>query len=206
MMEAAFADAWRELTGRPPSPEHFPGLLASYREPHRAYHNLRHIEDCLGQFEAVRSEADRPAEIVIALWYHDVVYDPRATDNEERSADRAAEALTQGGAPSGVIDRVRSLILATKHTAVPTEPDAQLLVDIDLSILGREPDVFEQYDGQIRREYAWVEEPTYRAARARVLGQFLVRPRIYQTESFHTRFEARARRNLARKVEELSGG
>lgn len=203
-MEATFLNAWRELTGQAPPPDLLRGLLAAYHEPHRAYHNLAHIEDCLRQFEAVRQDTSHPAEVVLALCFHDAVYDSRAKDNEERSAAWAAEELRDAGAELGVVERVRSLILATKHDALPVDPDAQLLVDIDLSILGRDPAAFERYDRQIREEYQWVDEATYRTARARILEQFLLRPRIYLTGCFFDRYEEPARLNLAAKITELT--
>jgi predicted metal-dependent HD superfamily phosphohydrolase len=205
-MEATFRDAWHHLTGGAPSSELFARLRAAYQEPHRAYHNLIHIEDCLRQFEAVHSPAEHPAEVVLALWFHDAVYDPKSKDNEERSSAWAAAELTQAGAAREAVERVRSLILATKHDAAPIGTDAQLLVDIDLSILGRDPATFERYDLQIREEYRWVDEKTYNAARARILRQFLERRRIYQTEYFFIRYEVQARWNLERTVRELLAG
>lgn len=185
---------------------HFEQLQACYGEVQRAYHNLAHIEDCLAQFDPVRSLAERPAEVEAALWLHDVIYDPRRQDNEARSADWAHTALAAGGVAVEVIERIAALILATQHTSIPVALDAMLVVDIDLSILGRPPAAFDRYERAIREEYAWVPAEQFRTGRAKVLHGFLERPRIYQTAHFYDRFEQQARQNVRRSILALSLG
>lgn len=187
-----------------PLPAH-DALVRAYLEPHRAYHNLRHIDDCLRQFEGVRNLAVQPDAVEWALWYHDVVYAPRAKDNEERSAEAARRACDAAGLPSAFADRVADLILATRHDAVPADPDAQLVVDIDLSILGRDDAEFDEYERSVRAEYRWVPDLLFRPGRARILRGFLDRPSIFSTAHFHSRFEEQARRNLRRSLAALGG-
>ena len=142
--DARFAVLWRRL-GAAGSPDAvFAALSAAYAEPHRAYHGADHINDCLTQFDAVSELAHRPDEVEIALWFHDAVYDPRASDNEEKSAVWAVQALSSGGISAETAARVSHLVLATKHSALPHEPDAQFVTDIDLSILGRSPEVLDR--------------------------------------------------------------
>jgi predicted metal-dependent HD superfamily phosphohydrolase len=105
--------------------------------------------------------------------------------------------------PEG-IKRVETLILATRHAAIPTEPDAHLLVDIDLSILGRPPREFDAYEAKIRQEYAWVSDDAFRQGRRAILELFLGRRSIYQTAFFREQFEAQARENLTRSMISLS--
>jgi len=178
-------------------------LVAAWREPGRHYHDVAHLEACLAAAEATAHLAERPAEVALALWYHDAIYDPRARDNEERSAAWAAEVLTGAGLGGEVRDRVVALILATKHNAAPAVGDEALLVDIDLSVLGAPSGAFAAYDAAIRREYAHVPEPAYRAARRAVLRGFMGRPAIYRTPVFRELLEARARGNLASALEGL---
>lgn len=178
-------------------------VLRGYAEPHRAYHTLEHLRECFEALDSVRTLADHPDEIEIALWYHDVIYEPRADDNEELSAAWAGRALTAADATPDVADRVASLILATKHGAPPVETDTQLLVDVDLSILGAAPQRFAEYEAQIRVEYAWVPMEDYRRARCTVLQSFLDRAHIYSTEVFRERLEPQARRNLQGTIERL---
>ena len=151
MLDAGrFARLWSRLGCVGDAEPHWQSLVRAYEEPHRSYHNSEHIVDCLTQFDETVELADRPDEVEVALWYHDVVYDPRAADNEERSADRAGRALAGCGACAAVVERVGRLIRATSHQAPPTDADALFVVDVDLSILGRAPAEFDAYDGQIR--------------------------------------------------------
>lgn len=142
-------------------------------------------------------QAERPDEIEIAIWFHDAVYVPGRADNEEASAALAGTALAAGEVPRPVQDRIRTLILATRHTAVPHGSDASLLADIDLAILGADPYRFGIYDRAIRREFHRLSDPAYRMGRAAVLRSFLARHSIYHTDSFRERFEAAARANIA---------
>jgi len=178
-------------------------LLARYAEPHRAYHTQQHLAECLALFDEIRVHAEQPAEIEIALWFHDAVYDVHRHDNEARSADWARTALLQAGAASDAADRVAALVMATRHSFAPQTPDEQLLVDIDLAILGAAPARFDEYERQVRAEYAHVAEADFRAGRARVLAGFLARPRLYATQPFHDALEQRARENLGRSLAAL---
>ena len=123
-------------------------------------------------------DADRPDEIEVAIWFHDAVYVPGRADNEEASAALAEHALASGGVAQSVRDRIRSLVLATRHTAVPHGTDARILADIDLAILGADPYRFGIYDRAIRREFHTLPDPEFRAGRAAVLRSFLARPTI----------------------------
>jgi predicted metal-dependent HD superfamily phosphohydrolase len=179
----------------------FDELVARYSEPHRAYHTLQHVEECLAAVEPALHLAKRPHEVEIAIWFHDAVHDPRARDNEERSADWLRDALERGEAKRRDIERLQELVRATRHPdAAPADPDARLVVDADLAILGADEARFAEYEAQIRREYDWVPEERFRLERARVLGRFLARPNVYCTGWFRDRREARARANLTRAL------
>jgi predicted metal-dependent HD superfamily phosphohydrolase len=102
-----------------------------------------------------------------------------------------------------LIKQVEELILATKHVAPPATPDAQFLVDIDLSILGQRPSAFDEFERAIREEYRHVDEPSFRAGRSEILRRFLDRPFIYFTHVFRRRYEQQARSNLNRSLERL---
>jgi predicted metal-dependent HD superfamily phosphohydrolase len=194
---------WAELGVAAPTGE-LEVLLARYAEPHRAYHTLRHLEECFAALDPVRAECARPAEVELALWYHDAIYDPKRPGNEERSAEWAERVLREAGAADDACGRVRDLVLATRHDAAPEAPDARLLVDVDLAILGAYAGRFAEYEEQVRREYAWVPDRAFRAARAKLLGELLARPAIYSTDGFRGRLEARARENLARSIAALA--
>ncbi len=171
-------------------------LAARYAEPHRAYHNLDHIGDCLAHLDEARHLPARPNEVELAIWFHDAIYDSRRHDNEEQSALLAAGQLAAAGVADDVAARVAELIRLTAHTRDDLSGDAAVLCDIDLAILGAAPERFGRYDAAIRREYEWVPEAIYRRERARVLAGFVERPRLYQTPFFYDRWEKQARTNI----------
>ncbi len=181
-------------------------LAAAYAAPDRAYHTANHIEQCLSHFQQHRDVAARPAEIEIALWFHDAIYDTRRNDNEQRSADWASDFLLGARVERECIERIGALILATRHNVTVDDRDQQLLIDIDLGILGQSRVAFDVYDAAIRREYAWVPWPRYVVARVEVLTGFLNRPSIYSTPRFVARYEAQARRNIATAIDKLDRG
>jgi len=179
-------------------------LQAHYSEPHRAYHNFAHIVACLHEFDFVRSLIQKPDAVEMALWFHDAIYDPKAGDNEERSAALFGTAARAARLNHWFIRRVDALIRATQHKKRPSLGDARFMVDLDLSILGKSPAKFSTYERQIRREYAWVPSRAYVAGRSAILQNFLSRKTIYATEFFRRRYEARARANLGRSLVQLS--
>ncbi|QDV09046.1 hypothetical protein Poly30_46030 [Planctomycetes bacterium Poly30] len=181
----------------------FDELEAAHAESHRAYHNAEHIVECLQRFDEVAGLAQDPDEVEFALWLHDAIYKSRGGDSEAESAAWAVRLLREGRAPEPTIRRVESMILATKHSAEPPFPDAALMVDIDLSILGRDPARFDRYEQDVRREYRWVPGPLFRSKRKEMLVAFLARPHLYATEFFRERYEGQARENLARSIASL---
>ena len=180
--------------------EIFAELIAAYTAPDRHYHDLLHIAECLKEFEGVRHLAHDPAALQIAIWFHDVVYDGRRSDNEARSADAAAAALARLGATAAFVEDVRRLIRFTCHDAGPATADGKLIADIDLASLAAAPEVFGENTRRIRREYPHVPDDAFRRGRAEILARFLQRPRIYYTDVFFDRYERRARENLEREV------
>ncbi|WP_309382240.1 HD domain-containing protein [Cerasicoccus frondis] len=189
----ALCDAY-ELQGQPCS---WGEVAAAYGQPHRAYHNLEHIEHCLRLLDEHRSLAESPDVVELAIWFHDFYYDTRAKDNEARSADLARECLGQSA--GCLASQVASLILATQHTGEALSGDAALMVDIDLAILGSSVDAYNAYVAKIRQEYNWVEPDAYREGRSGVLRGFLKRSRIYQSGAFDG-VERQARQNIEREL------
>jgi predicted metal-dependent HD superfamily phosphohydrolase len=204
-MRERWQDAWRGL-GLTPPPSVLEALLARYAEPQRAYHTLDHIRECFEHLDAAPVTAECPSELALALWFHDAIYDTRASDNEEQSAEWARAVLIQASAPQDVADRVHALVLVIKHNVEAVAGDERLLLDLDLSILGASEERFDEYEEQIRFEYSWVPEEDFREARARILREFIARPRLYQTRYFQTQLEAGARepRAVARQADGLT--
>jgi predicted metal-dependent HD superfamily phosphohydrolase len=194
---------WRALGVAPLPSTTFDELIAAYSEPGRFYHTLKHLDECFSQFESVRRLARDPAEIEIAIWFHDAIYDTRRNDNEESSAAWAANVVKKACLSPEVAERVTDLVLATKHKAEPHTADIALFVDVDLSILGASPDRFDEYENQIRHEYAWVPENEFRQGRAKLLRDISAREHIYLTEFFRNRLENTARANILRSLLKL---
>ncbi|MDR0212428.1 MAG: N-methyl-D-aspartate receptor NMDAR2C subunit [Comamonas sp.] len=199
LFERSWQRTWQGLGTTPPAGL-LHALLAAYAEPQRRYHTQQHLAECLAHFETVQSQAQHPAEVELALWFHDAVYDIKAKDNELRSAQWAVQALGQACLAESQGGRVHELIMATRHEALPEHGDARLLVDIDLAILGADPERFAEYDAQVRAEYAWVPWPIYGIKRKQVLQGFLQRSAIYATPYFHARLEQQAHANLHRSL------
>jgi predicted metal-dependent HD superfamily phosphohydrolase len=177
-------------------------LIARYNEPGRHYHTVRHLADCLAVFEPVYFLARHPAEVEMALWFHDAIYDVTRNDNEERSAELARLTLLSGGVDAAAANRVADLVRATGHTCTPADNDARLLVDIDLSILGAPRTRFIEYEAQVREEYAFVPEAVFWNKRRSILQGFLDRTFIYTTPHFRAIYEQGARSNIAWSISE----
>lgn len=176
-------------------------LLTGYEDPTRAYHNAGHIRDCLEQLDHHSSLADDLLALEFAIWFHDLVYDSKATDNEARSAEMAERFLSE----TPICSKVGELIMATRHAVEVLSGDSRLIVDIDLSILGRYESDYDRYAEGIRREYAWVTDGDYAKGRSRVLSGFLQRAWIYSTQPFRDRYETQARLNMQRELDRLDG-
>lgn len=199
-----FPDYRRRVT----APE-FHQVVRAYGESGRFYHTLDHIEDCLLKFDAWLSRGgnalpfDHDA-VEAALWYHDIVYDPQSTENERHSAGRACDLLNDAGAPKPFRLSVGNLIMATKsHDPTSASLEEQVLLDIDLSILGAGGTVFDEYERHIRQEYAHVPDEQFRAGRRRILTVFDLKTPLYQTEFFGNWFEECAHANLKRSLAAL---
>jgi predicted metal-dependent HD superfamily phosphohydrolase len=203
-LRARFAALWARLGGQGDVGPHLEALLHGWREPHRTYHGPDHLRDCLARLDESAAPGTERDLAEGALWYHDVVYQPGTPDNERRSAELARAALLRGGAPESTADEVARLVLLTDHAAPPRDPVGELVCDVDLSILGRAPEEFDEYERRIREEYRAVPEPLYRAGRARILGKLLSRDSIFRTGHFRQRYELAARHNLRRSLASLS--
>ncbi|WP_199305718.1 hypothetical protein [Pseudanabaena sp. FACHB-2040] len=177
-------------------------LLQAYSSPDRFYHTLTHLQDCLSKFDAAKSLARCPEQVELAVWFHDAIYDPKRTDNEQKSAEWASSVIHQSGLSSDIAESVSQLILATRHNSEVSDRDAQLLVDIDLSILGSQAD-FWQYEENIRTEYAWVPVDLFRQKRVEILRGFLERQPLYYLDAFREQFEVQARVNLRDAIAKL---
>lgn len=201
-----FGNLWRRMGAEDDGGRVFEEVLQAYEEPHRHYHGVDHLRDCLARLEtAPVTGADRDLAEA-AIWFHDVVCVPGAADNEARSAELAARALTRTGAPEARAREVARLVRLTDHARPAEDPVGALVTDVDLSILGQPPAEFAEYERRIRAEYDRVAEPLYRAGRTLLLARLLARNPLYRTDHFRRLYEEAARRNLKRSLESLNQG
>jgi predicted metal-dependent HD superfamily phosphohydrolase len=196
---------WRQLGAANPAPRLHGELIARYSEPHRRYHTVRHLDECFEKLDEIRSLARHPAEIELALWFHDAIYDVKRHDNEEKSADWARASAAAAGVAADACERVHSLILSTRHQTAASGVDAEILVDIDLSMLGAAPVRFDEYERQVREEYSWVPDFLFRRERKAILKEFLARRQIFSSTSFRDRYEQMARSNIERSLARIGG-
>jgi len=183
-----------------------PSLEAAYAEPHRRYHTRRHIEQCLALLDEVADLMDSERQVLTyAIWWHDAVYDPLAKDNEAKSAEMARRDLRDFDVSIHAREEVARLILLTAGHEVEEEDRlGEILVSIDLAILGAEPEAYDAYARAVREEYAHVPDAAWKLGRPAVLKKFLEARVIYPDPDLRQRFEASARENLAREIAELA--
>jgi predicted metal-dependent HD superfamily phosphohydrolase len=194
---------WSKLGLEAPQAPLFDSIIQHYSEPHRYYHTVRHLEECFAKLEELRAEAQCLGEIELALWFHDAVYALSRHDNEEKSAKWAYTCLQAVNAPSEMMERVYSLVMATRHNAPSSDIDAKILVDVDLSILAAPCSRFQEYEQQIRNEYRHVPSLQFNQKRKEVLEIFLNRSRIFNTNTFFERYELQARNNIVQAIADI---
>lgn len=179
-------------------------LVRRYHEPHRRYHDARHLTELLEAVDELAAHAGDLDAVRLAAWFHDAVYDVTAAAgaNERASADLAARVLPALGHPAPRVAHVVRLVrLTATHDPVPDDPDGQVLCDGDLSVLGSGPGRYAQYAADVRAEYAHV--PDFAAARAAVLGALLGREWVYATATARDRWEHQARSNVTDELTRL---
>lgn len=189
-------------------------LKGLYSGEDRQYHGLGHISALLALLQQHKALFADPDAVEAAIWFHDAIYDSKASDNEVKSAELASARLADS-TPRLAEDRIRRIAVMIEATAAHKVPhfdqpafvsDAEMFLDMDLSILGAEEDAFEQYEAAVRQEYGWVSDEGWRTGRLAVLKSFADRPAIFYSQVFRDLYEQRARRNIARSIERLSVG
>jgi predicted metal-dependent HD superfamily phosphohydrolase len=200
MDQARFIALWSRCCGqRDAADSVFSGIEASYGEAHRRYHTGAHIDHCLRQFDLARDDMEDADAIELALWFHDVEYDPDASDNELMSAERfrqAADGLMDGP----FVEQVYRLILTTIHNGPPGMPDEKFVVDIDLSSFGLPWDEFTRDSRNVRREFPKVNDQDFAQKNSGFLQRLLNRSNVYSTDFFRQHLEARARENMQKQI------
>lgn len=203
-------------------------LLSRWAEPHRRYHTTTHLHTTLNRVEELSSRPDEPAPetepgaapgtpatpdaaaaldidaVLLAAWFHDAVYRPDRSENEERSARLAERALPEAGVSAARTAEVARLVrLTVTHDAAPGDLAGAVLCDADLSVLAGSPEEYARYAAEIRAEYAFVPDDTFREGRAAVLHQLLTHDHLFRTAYARAHWERVARRNAETELELL---
>lgn len=202
-LERSWKNAWEGVGAQGDGHSTRDDLLSRYSESHRSYHVVQHLRECIATFSLLRSVANQPSAVELALWFHDAFYDNDG-NNEKRSAEMAVRVLRKAKVSESLVTLVRTLIMSTQHDVSPVSIDEQVMVDVDLAILGAQEIRFAEYEQQIRQEYSHIAIEQFRTGRKNLLESFLRRPRIYSTEVMFDRLENQARRNLVNAIQALS--
>ena len=177
----------------------YASLYGAYSEVQRHYHSIQHIVECLEHFHDIKTHLTDALSVELAIWFHDVIYNPQAHDNEQQSAEYMKQVL-ESVLVAEQMEKIYAWILATQAHALTANLDLAYLLDIDLVILASNPIRFAEYEGQIQQEYAWVEPSLYVKKRQQVLRHFLETQPLYQTPFFQKRYERQAKQNLAQAL------
>ncbi|GAA2239482.1 MULTISPECIES: HD domain-containing protein [Streptomyces] len=198
-------EAARGPAGGPDPAPYADNLLARWQEPQRRYHTVEHLTAVLDRVDELRKYARDPDVVRLAAWFHDAVYLPDRSENEERSARLAERALAEAGVPEAKTAEVARLVrLTVTHDPADDDPDGQVLCDADLSVLASPPSAYAAYTTAVREEYHFVPSDAFRTGRAAILRQLLELPRLFRTPHGITAWEATARYNLTAELEMLS--
>ena len=176
-------------------------LAAKYNSPSRHYHNLVHLEKMFEHYDYIKSSLTNCDSVAIAIFYHDIIYSARKTNNEAQSAAMMEAHLSKSTYPE--IEKVKALILATKEHKRSSDSDTNIFLDIDMSILGAAPQKYLAYSKAVRKEFRIYPNFLYLPGRIKVLKSFLAAEAIFKTEYFFERFEVAARRNILAEIERL---
>ncbi len=181
----------------------FERLQHNYAQSHRHYHGLKHIQATLLHLDEVWELAEQPRLIALALWFHDAIYRPFSNSNEADSAQWAVDFMRDNHMGETAIKTVHGLIMITQHDARAVGIDQQLMVDIDLGILGSPPDIYQQYEANIRKEYRWVPLFIYKKKRRQLLASFLAKEQLYHHPHFQQLWTDQAHSNLRSAMAQL---
>lgn len=178
-------------------------IATHYSSENRHYHTLSHLENILQQLIPVKDRIENWDVVLFTLYYHDIIYDALKPDNEEQSAELAAERMEQLNIPVQLIGKCKDQILATKTHVKSPDNDTNYFTDADLSILGQDAERYRAYSKNVRLEYAHYPDAVYNEGRTKVLNHFLNLERIYKTDFFYEKYEERAKQHILEEIKEL---
>ncbi len=185
--------------------EVFKRVESHYREPHRHYHNVNHIDHCLRQFDLAKDlyDPEESDKVEMAVWFHDVIYEVGGHDNELNSANWFRK-MVNGSFDTQTVDEIVDLILVTQHQKMPEKNTGKFVVDVDLSSLGMPWAHFVEDSTAVRDEWPDQSDGEFFRGQMKFFQYLLNRPSIYSTPFYFARLEDTARKNLERKLGDIS--
>ncbi|MBV8325635.1 HD domain-containing protein [Chryseobacterium sp.] len=171
-----------------------------YTEKNRYYHNLTHLENMFQELEAVKDKVSDFTTISFSVFYHDLIYDASSGSNEKKSSVKAEKRLKELGVSHDIIHAVTEQILATQFHQQSENKDINILLDADLSILGKDFKIYTDYTQRIRKEYSIYPDFLYKPGRKKVLQHFSALKDIFKTDYFRNRYEVQARENIRTEI------
>jgi predicted metal-dependent HD superfamily phosphohydrolase len=178
-------------------------IESHYTGKHRHYHTLSHLENMLRELKEVQSDITDWPVILFSLYYHDIIYDVRKQDNEQKSADIAEQRMRTLGIPKKKIEKCREQIIATRSHKLSEDSDTNYFLDADLSVLGSPREEYEKYCHDIRKEFRLYPDILYKRGREKVIRKLISMDRIYKTSHFYGKYEVQARENLHWELKNL---
>lgn len=178
----------------------FRNVISNYKEANRHYHSINHIGSMLDQLSLFKLSNEDEAILILAIIFHDVIYNPIRKNNEAKSAEAATFTLQEIGLPNDVIEEISRLIMLTeKHDGEQGDKLGNIILDLDLSVFSASNSFYKKYTESIRNEYFMYPDFIYNSGRKIVVQSFLNRERIFKTKEF-SKWEQTARENLKNEV------
>lgn len=144
-------------------------ILQKYKESHRFYHNWDHIEYML---KLAEERGILTEELFLSIIFHDIIYDPKAKDNEEQSANLFYSFFKNNVNVN--TNLIKQAILETKNHQSTSELSKQLC-ELDLHNL-QDFDSFYDNSMKIFKEYQFVDYKIYKEERIKILQKYNVNP------------------------------
>jgi predicted metal-dependent HD superfamily phosphohydrolase len=186
--------------GALPAAPLFDEIAGHYGSRERTYHTLGHVDDCLARLDTVAALVGNRDAIEVAIWFHDVLCDAGARDNEARSSRWYLER-SAGTTPRFRIAVCR-MILASQHVVPAVRADARYMVDIDLAGFGHPWLEFRRTTDLVRGEFPHKSDAEFARGLAPFMRSLVARESLYATGFFRERCEATARHNVAQLIAE----
>jgi predicted metal-dependent HD superfamily phosphohydrolase len=174
----------------------------NYSSKSRHYHNLDHLENMLSELSKIQSEVKDLDCLLFAIYYHDIIYKSTKSNNEHQSALTFENRIVKTSFEK--LNECMSQIEATKEHKISDDYDTNLLLDLDLSVLGKTSEEYKKYSESIRKEYQIYPDFMYRKGRKKVLKSILELDFIYKTDYFKRMYENQAKENLRLELKQLS--